>query len=133
MTLCYLILSLWGALRLAQLLGLSDFLALLAALVWCSSAVIWAHLDYSMLALSVALLPFYLWNVQLVCQMQTNNRWNIIQRAILFSLVCLLAVFMDGYGYMMFIVGGAILIANEAAVVFQWNKDFSSWFFCWSF
>jgi len=126
MTLCYLILSLWGALRLAQLLGLSDFLALLAALVWCSSAVIWAHLDYSMLALSVALLPFYLWNVQLVCQMQTNNRWNIIQRAILFSLVCLLAVFMDGYGYMMFIVGGAILIANEAAVVFQWNKDFSS-------
>jgi len=113
MVLCYLILALWGAMKFAQALGLHYFMALLAALGWMSGAIIWAHNGYTMLSLGIALLPFYLWITYLLCKVDATNRAAVLRQATLFIATAVLAVFMDGYSYMMFVVGSGILLAYQ--------------------
>ena len=48
-----------GAYRFTRRLGGETFVSLMSATVWCTMPVIWQHHGYSMLALGIALLPFY--------------------------------------------------------------------------
>ena len=61
--------------------------------------VVWYHHGYSMLALGIALLPFYFY-----CSVRVLDHPRSIANFILFQFACLVAVFMDGYTYMMFAV-----------------------------
>jgi hypothetical protein len=111
MAMLYLGLALWGALKYAQALGLMYFPALAAGMAWISSPIVWGHAGYSMLSLGIALLPFYLW-VALLLGRCDKPRWRpLAARAAGFVAVAVLAVFMDGYTYMMFLVGTAVQYA----------------------
>ena len=98
-----------GGICICPTIVLRDFLALLMALAWVSTPIIWAHARHSMLSLGLALLPFYLFSAQLVCQLCQASLRDIFFRVIAFFAVCVLAVFMDGYSYMMFLCGIGVL------------------------
>lgn len=98
-----------GAWRLGLLLGLPRSMASLAAGLWMSMPIVWAHSGYAMVSLGIALLPFYLWAAMRVMLRELVNEHDAIARGAFFLGVSLIAVFMDGYTYVMFAVGTALL------------------------
>lgn len=100
-------LAFFGAYRLARLVGVAPGLALGGAGLWLGMPVIWAHADYSMLSLGIALLPLYFLCALLL--MLREPRWRY---AGLHVLACVLAVFMDGYTFVMFAAGAGLLGAG---------------------
>lgn len=109
MSALWLSVAFFGAWRIGMLLRLRPMLSILCAMLWMSMPIIWAHSGYSMLSLGIALLPFYFWTALLLF---THAPASLIRGAlngILFTLACVLAVFMDGYSFMMFAVGSSLL------------------------
>ncbi len=88
-----------GAYKLTRRLGGAAMMSLLSAMLWCTMPVVWFHNGYSMLALGIALLPFYFY-----CSVRVLDHPRSISNFILFQFACLVAVFMDGYTYIMFAV-----------------------------
>ncbi len=88
-----------GAYKLTRRFGGEAMISLLSATLWCTMPVVWFHNGYSMLALGIALLPFYFY-----CSVRVLDRPRSIASFVLFVFACLVAVFMDGYTYMMFAV-----------------------------
>ena len=102
----YLALALYGAASMARLLGASFFPSLAAGLLWLSLPLVWNHVSYSMLALGFALLPFYLY---CFCRLSiTESATTEILNVARFFFACIVAIFMDGYTFMMFAVATAI-------------------------
>ena len=95
-----------GAFRFARYLGTGPFSAVAAALVWCTFPMVWEHQHFSAVALGIALLPLYFLASLPVVSTDTGAR----QISVLFA-ACLLAVFMDGYTFVMFASGSAIALA----------------------
>ena len=91
----------FGAYGLARLAGAAPAAALGGAALWLSMPMVWAHADYSMLGLGFALLPCYFLCALLVLLRGTH--------AALYPLACVVAVFMDGYSFVMFAVGASVL------------------------
>lgn len=106
----WLALAFWGAYRLGLSLGLTEMLSLLTTVLWLSLPIVYLHVTYSMLALGIALLPFYFWmSIRLFYIVQAKQRWTFFYIALGYSLTCLIAVFMDGYSFMMFATGSSFL------------------------
>ncbi len=95
-----------SAYALGRLLRVAPALCLLGAALWLGMPVIWAHADYSMLSLGIALLPFYF-----LCSLLVVSREPRAAYAVLLVLACLVAAFMDGYSFVMFAAGSGILAA----------------------
>jgi hypothetical protein len=93
-----------SAARLARMIGAPAPLALLAAVLWLTMPMVWAHASYSMLSLGIALLPFYF-----LCALILLQREASVARGALYMFTCLVAVFMDGYSFVMFVAGGSLL------------------------
>jgi hypothetical protein len=94
----WLAVAFWGGFRLARTMGASDAIALLCSAIWLTTPIVWAHQDYSMLALGMALLPFYVYAAWRII-------WNsdITVTGVLFFLAaCIVSVFMDGYTFMLY-------------------------------
>lgn len=94
-----------GAYKLTRRMGGETLMSLLSATVWCTMQVVWYHHGYSMLALGIALLPFYFY-----CSVRVLDRPTSIPNFLLFLFACLVAVFMDGYTYMMFAVASGFAL-----------------------
>ncbi|MFZ0219279.1 MAG: hypothetical protein WAL30_03635 [Candidatus Aquirickettsiella sp.] len=106
----WLALAFWGAYSLGLALGLTEIVALLAAALWLSLPIVYLHATYSMLALGIALLPFYFWmSIRLFYIAQAKRPQTFFYTVLGYSLTCFIAVFMDGYSFMMFAVGSSIL------------------------
>lgn len=103
----WLIVAFLSASRLARQMGGNDYLAILGAALWTSLPVIWAHSDYSMLSLGIALLPFYF----LALTRLVDASGNVWRARALYPLVTIIAVFMDGYTFMMFAAGASLTLA----------------------
>lgn len=103
----YLALALWGATALARSLGATFGIAITAGLLWMSLPVIGQHVGYSMLALGFALLPFYLHMARNL--FRAGGSGAAVTAAIAFCAACVLAIFMDGYTFMMFVLACAVL------------------------
>lgn len=97
-----------GAYKLTRRLGGEALMSLASATIWCTMQVVWYHHGYSMLALGIALLPFYFYS-----SVRVLDRPTSLLNFILFLGACLISVFMDGYTYMMFAVatGFALLFS----------------------
>ncbi|RDI58528.1 hypothetical protein [Microvirga subterranea] len=97
-----------GAYKLTRRLGGETLMSLMSATVWCTMQVVWYHHGYSMLALGIALLPFYFYS-----SVRVLDRPTSLTNFMLFLFTCLVSVFMDGYTYMMFAVatGFALLFS----------------------
>lgn len=109
----WMTLAMGSAYAMARHFSVKPVLAILAALGWMSMPVIWAHAGYSMLSIGIALLPLYfLSSLKLLEQcapadyepVSHQNLWKLS-----YPLVCILAVFMDGYSFMFFAVGASLL------------------------
>lgn len=84
-------------------------LSLIAAIAWIGMPVCWGHTAFSMLALGVLLLPLYFLSVVRLCDSANEALREYISKATFHCLCCILAVFMDGYTFMMFAVGSLSL------------------------
>jgi hypothetical protein len=98
-----------GAWCLSVQLGVRPLMSVAAALLWLSMPVVWAHAGYSMLSLGIALLPAYFLAIYCVLTASSGNLWRRAGTACLFVVACVVAIFMDGYTFMMFVAGSAIL------------------------
>ena len=98
-----------SAYHLSHMFHVSPALSIAGAVLWSTMPIIWAHADYSMLSFGIALLPFYF-----LCALNLllrEPRFSIptIVHALLYVLACLISVFMDGYSFVMFVVGSSLL------------------------
>jgi hypothetical protein len=103
----WLIVGYIGACRLAKLLGATTVVAALSAAAWMTLPMVWAHQSYSSLALGMALLPLYFFSAFALFDFSTLCLLRRIWVVTLFVGLCLTALFMDGYTFMMFAVAGA--------------------------
>lgn len=113
MTIAYLAMAAWGAIRCAEQIGLRYRAALLAAAVWLTMPMIWAHAGYSMLSIGIALLPFYLNQALRVCRIDSARIGTLVATAAGFAATAILSVFMDGYTFVMFALATAIFLVYE--------------------
>jgi hypothetical protein len=105
-----------GAFGLGRHLGVPAHAAVLGAVAWITMPTIWGHAGYSMVSLGLALLPLYfLTALRLFAPRLAPGSGDsigpgaVLRLNVAHLLVCLLAVFMDGYSFMMLATGGALL------------------------
>ncbi|MGM9428186.1 hypothetical protein [Hydrogenophaga sp. MI9] len=110
----WLVVAFGGAASLAARLGTHRRTAILLATCWLTLPMVWGHAGYSMLALGIALLPTYSLMTLSLLQAHGSGRWAGAARAVLAMLVAFVAVFMDGYTFVMYGVGSLCLIALSA-------------------
>lgn len=117
MSCCWLLLALYGAYRLARRLTAGRVSALLSGALWLCLPVVWGHTGYSMLSLGIALLPLYLYVVITFLEsvLWKTERWT--PGALILVGTTVVAVFMDGYTFVMFAVGTGVL-----TLWFAWNR-----------
>lgn len=106
----WLIIAFMGAWRLGLWFDLHPLNALLAAVVWLCLPVVWYHQAYAMLGLGIALLPTYFLAAGTIMLRISKYRLRRFLNACFFCVACLVAVFMDGYTFMMFALGSGLLI-----------------------
>jgi len=106
-TVLYLALALYGATALARHLGSGYLAGLAAALLWIALPIVCLHVGFSMLSLGLALLPTYLYAAMRVVDSPSGS----LMRAAVLVATCILAVFMDGYTFVMFFVASTIACA----------------------
>lgn len=115
MVACWMTLAMVFAYALARQWAVKPGLAIWAAVCWMSMPIAWAHAGYSMLSIGIALLPMYFFfALKLFAQWaDTEDRPepNTTFWKLFYPLVCILAVFMDGYTFMFFAVGASFLAA----------------------
>jgi hypothetical protein len=104
-------LAFFAAFRIARKVGAPPSVAVLGSVVWLTMPIVWAHTPYSMLALGIALLPFYYLLTLELLQTSVGNRRRLSVIVPCHALAAVIAVFMDGYTFMMFAVGSGILLA----------------------
>jgi hypothetical protein len=114
MTIGYLAMAGWGAIRFTQQLGLTYRAALASAAVWLTMPMVWAHSVYSMLSIGIALLPFYLYQAIRVCRVDSINIRTLAAVLSSFTTTAILSVFMDGYTFVMFALATFVLLGAEA-------------------
>lgn len=107
-----------GAYRFASMCGARSYLPSLSAAAWMSLPMIWAHQGYSSLALGLAMLPLYVSSSLTVLDTTAVRLHHRFRMAAWFICLCLVAIFMDGYTFMMFGVATGILfifrmVAND--------------------
>lgn len=107
----WLAVAMYSAYWIARCFGATRSVALLAAVAWMSMPIIWAHAGYSMLSLGIALLAFYFMTALRLFLIVPEKTSVTIRDCALYFVAAIVAVFMDGYTFMMFAVGSSILLA----------------------
>jgi hypothetical protein len=103
----WLAIALLGCISLARFLGASGIDAPFLSLMYLTLPIIWWHASFAMLSFGFALLPLYLvFALRLIYDLPAKARFgqDIITNYLPFILVSLLAIFIDGYTYVMFLV-----------------------------
>lgn len=108
--LCVAFCSAYG---IARHFSVNPMLSILAAFCWLTMPVTWAHAGYSMLSTGIALIPFYLLFPIKVFSWNGNDAEHAAHSPriwlLLYPIVCVISIFMDGYSFMMFAAGASIL------------------------
>ncbi|MFC1688837.1 hypothetical protein ACFL0N_02240 [Pseudomonadota bacterium] len=115
----WLSISFYSAYRLALKFKTSKIIAYFSALLWLSMPIIWGHSGFSMLALGFSLLPMYfLLSYQLFLH-RPHLSAGTLGLGIIYAVAVLVAVFMDGYSFVMFAVAssgvGAFLLFQKSS------------------
>lgn len=107
----WLVMSFFSAYKIARKFGTTRPAALLGGAAWMSMPVIWAHAGYGMLSLGIGLLPFYFLTALNFFLVETSVNKVTVSTIVFYFLAAIIAVFMDGYTFMMFATGASILFA----------------------
>jgi len=104
MVAAWLVVAFAGAVAVSLRLGVSVAMAVCVSALWLCMPMVWAHVDYSMLSLGMALMPTYVWG--------TLRSLDVIDRrgAVLLVASALVAAFMDGYTFVMFAFCASALV-----------------------
>ncbi|MGF6493619.1 hypothetical protein ABIE56_001802 [Luteibacter sp. 621] len=92
-----------GAIASCWRLGTRGWLACALAGLWLCLPIVYMHAGYSMLGLGIALLPAYMWAIAGLLDRPTLRAAAVLVAATLIS------AFMDGYTFVMFAAGAAVL------------------------
>jgi hypothetical protein len=110
----WLALALWGSIKLGRLLGAGAVQSAFLSLIYLTLPMVWWHAQYATLSFGFAFLPLYLFSgfrVVYSSSDMSNNPHKWIITAAFFIGVSLLAVFMDGYTFvMLFSACGALWV-----------------------
>ncbi|WP_306549235.1 hypothetical protein [Desulfobulbus sp.] len=109
----WLAIAFCAACSIARHFSVHPTLAILAALCWLTMPMIWAHSGYSMVSTGIALIPFYfLFSIKIFSWEHNGDRHTSSGLKIwllLYPVVCIISIFMDGYSFIMFAAGASIL------------------------
>ncbi|TPN65750.1 hypothetical protein FJ986_15565 [Mesorhizobium sp. B1-1-1] len=107
----WLAVAYWGAYNFSRWIGAGKPSSIMSALVWCTLPIIWTHQPYSAVGSGMALLPFYfLFAFKLI---GGDVRLSTCASCIV---ACFIAVFMDGYTFMMMATGVGLALGCEIAL-----------------
>jgi hypothetical protein len=101
-----------GTIGLARMLGAGPATAPYLSLIYLTLPLVWGHAGYSMLSFGFALMPMYLYCAFRLTYRFTGSRQRMLVRGLdvlLFVVVSFLAIFMDGYTYVMFYFATVII------------------------
>ena len=104
----WLLFAFYGAYKISFMFGAQRVLAIICAILWMSFPITWGHQAYSMLALGIMLLPLYFYFALKVLGAKYQSGFSL-KLALKFIFICILAIFMDGYTFLMFSVGVSII------------------------
>ncbi|MDF3054374.1 MAG: putative rane protein [Gammaproteobacteria bacterium] len=107
----WLLVAFYGAYKICRHFDATRPIALIGAVVWMSMPIIWQHAGYSMLSLGIGLLPFYFLASVNIFWDKTGKNKITLPAVLFYSLTTIVAVFMDGYSFMMFATGASIFLA----------------------
>ena len=107
----WLSLGFLSAYKIGRFFGAQYLMAILVAVFWMSMPIVWAHASYSMLSLGIGLLPLYFWAALNLFLSDHRLPKSSFLYAGMYAVAALIAVFMDGYSFMMFAVGASLLCA----------------------
>ena len=105
---CWLTVAFAGAFLLARRRGTGSVSGAILAVGWLCLPVVVGHARYSMLSVGIALLPAYLLCAEHTFEACSAQGRSWLYAALQLALACLVAVFMDGYTFMMFACGAGI-------------------------
>jgi len=108
----WLCLAMYSAYKLTRFFGGSRSIALSGSVIWMTMPIIWQHSGYSMLSLGIALLSFYFFSALRLFYTKHDSLKSTASLSLLYVVATIVAVFMDGYTFMMFATGSSILLAN---------------------
>jgi hypothetical protein len=123
----WLAIAFWGCYRFSRLFNTDQYVAALFSMLWLITPIVTKHSGYSMLMLGIALIPFYCWTAYRFIILKTINWLESISSGGLFFLSAIVAIFMDGYTYIMFAVAAAgmmifSLFYSEKKLEFVYKK-----------
>lgn len=110
----WLTVAYWSACRVGRLLGTNQRVAVLGGVTWLCMPIVWGHAGYSQLALGIALLPLYLLPALSVATQESpspRHEWKLVLG---FLGTCFIAVFMDGYTFIMLACGSVLVLAGAS-------------------
>ena len=114
----WLAVAYWGSFSFARWLGAGRPSSIMSALIWCTLPVVWAHQGYSSVATGMVLLPF-----TLLFALRVVSGDVRLSTCASFIGACFIAVFMDGYSFMMMAAASGIAMVCE---VYRHRKDLRS-------
>lgn len=120
----YLLISFISAYKLSRYFEVNQYSSVLLAFLWLTTPVVVQHANYSMLALGVALLPFYflsfLKSINL-CGKNSELRYFILS-LLMCTITSIIAIFMDGYTFVMLAVLNSLYLTHF--LLFNNSKSF---------
>jgi hypothetical protein len=112
----WVLVAFFSSYKIAQLFGVRRSTALLGAVAWTSMPIFWGHAGYSMVALGIGLLPFYFMSALKLFCVDAKTPTLTFAAICLYLLAAVIAVFMDGYTFMMFATGASILLSYSVLI-----------------
>lgn len=100
--LSWFILAFSGCYKLCRYYNLNRFLGLLSSGLWLVNPMVLNHSGYGMLSLGMALLPLYLYACIYSYKCFTSNIKSSFFQLVIYLLLVVVSVFMDGYTFMIF-------------------------------
>lgn len=99
-----------GCIKFTRKFNVPSFTQPILVAVWFSMPMVTQHLGYSMLALGIALLPTYVYGAICLIELELKITKTSIISLALYLLLTIIAVFMDGYTFVMFACASSLII-----------------------
>lgn len=107
----FLALAFYGCYAVSSEFGVRPAASVLTSFVWLLSPIVYRHEHYSWLVVGFALLPFYFLCAFRLFAIGVKQVRSFQWSALAYMVAAILAVFTDGYTFVMFFVGSSLLLA----------------------
>lgn len=113
----------FSAYKISRFFGGKSIVSILMAGLWLTMPTIWKHAGYSMVSWGIALLSFYYYRAIKLLLNESKVSLKIIYLILSYIIATIISVFMDGYSFVMFVVGVSILIVYVYLFMPQYRRN----------